>query len=343
MASIYVKNNVIWVSLYQHGRRIRKSTKLPNTKDNRKRVEYELITKLESFDFTEKKTVEYYFNVMMQQKKCKKNTLLRYNSIFDNHILPFKHRTIDSFKISELKTWMHKDLNAKTLRLHATVFRQIFEEALYDEAIDKNPFTFIKSPRLDKYEPEPFNQDEVQLLLGNTQGWFKNLLALLFMTGMRIGEAIALDWQDIDEGFIKVSKTLSKGEIDTTKTENIRYVPIFNDLKPYLDAQRLETGLKRRVFIGINDPANLQKRWHALLSKCNMTHRILYQARHTFAVNALDSGLFKATQIAKILGHSSVQMLFTKYAKFIKSEIDSIPRHFSVLGTEKGTEAVKIS
>ena len=177
--------------------------------------------------------------------------------------------------------------------------------------------------------------------MNNATGWLKNLIALLFMTGMRIGEAIALEWKDIDDGYIRVSKTLSQGKVSSTKTENIRYVPIFDDLQSYLYAQRLETGLKSRVFVGLNDPANLQKRWHALLKKCEMPHRILYQARHTFAINALDSGLFKTTQIAKMLGHSSVQMLFTKYAKFIKSEIDIIPRDFSVLGTKKDTKVLK--
>lgn len=330
-----MKNNVIWVSLYQNGQRVRKSTKLPDTRENRKRVERDLIPKLEKNDFTPKKTVAYYYERMMRQKDLKGSSVRRYGSIFENHIQQFGNREIDSFKVSELKEWMSKSLSPKSLRLNATVFRQIFDEALYDEAIDKNPFEHIKPPKLNKFEPQPFNSEEVELLINNATGWFKNLLAVLFMTGMRIGEAIALEWKDIDDCFIKVSKTLAQGEVSSTKTDNIRDIPIFDDLRPYLYAQRLETGHKNRVFVGLNDPANLQKRWHALLKKCEMPHRILYQARHTFAINALDSGLFKTTQIAKMLGHSSVQMLFTKYAKFIKSEIDIIPRDFSVLGTKK--------
>lgn len=281
---------------------------------------------------------------MMQSKSLKENSIKRYSNIYEKHLKCFSNREIDSLKVSEIKEMMASlQLQPNSIRLVATVFRQILQEALFDEAIDKNPFNHVRTPKLKKFEPHPFSKEEIALLIQNADGWFRNLLAVLFMTGMRIGEAIAIEWKDIDEGFIRVSKTLSNGVASTTKTDNIRYVPIFNDLIPFINAQRRETGMNKRVFVGLNDPANLQRRWHSLLKKCELSHRILYQARHTFAINALDSGLFKTTQIAKILGHASVQMLFQKYAKFIKSENDILPLHFSTLDTNLDTEFVKIS
>jgi integrase len=185
--------------------------------------------------------------------------------------------------------------------------------------------------------PKPFSKKEVSILIDNAQGWFRNILALLFMTGMRIGEAIALDWDDIDE-YICVSKTISEGNIGNTKTDTIRYVPVFDDLKPFIRNQKLLTGLaNKRVFVGLKDAKDLHTHWHKLIKKCDMEHRVLYQARHTFAIHALDSGLFKVSQIANILGHTSVQMLFQKYAKFIKSEIDSVPKNFSTISTNLST------
>lgn len=338
MASILSRNGVIWVSLYQDGRRIRKSTKLADTKENRKRVEKELLPMLEKQDFTPKKTVGYYYQLMMKQKNIRASTLERYACHYDCHIKQFEDRQIDSIKVSELRQWVSSSsLSPKSVRGNMSVFRMIFQEALYDEAVSKNPFEQIRLPKSEKFEPEPFSTEEMGLLISNADGWFKNLLAVLFYTGMRIGEAIALEWDDIDE-FIKIDKSIREGVVTATKTNNVRFVPVFNDLKPYIDAQRRETGLRgKRVFNG-NGAKELKPRWHRLLKKCSMGHRILYQARHTFAIKALDSGMFKVSQIAKMLGHASVQMLFQKYAKFIRSEIDELPKDFSTLGTKKDTK-----
>ena len=339
MASIVSRNGVIWVSLYQDGRRIRKSTKLPDTKENRKRVEKELIPLLERTDFSPKKTVDYYYRQMIQSKSIRDSTLQRYECHYRCHIEQFAQREISSIKVSELKKWV-KDMNVspKSIRGNISVFRMIFQEALYDEAIDKNPFVYIKLPKADKFEPQPFSTEEMELLLSNADGWFRNLLAVLFYTGMRIGEALALEWDDIDD-FIKIDKSIRDGVVTPTKTNNVRHVPLFNDLRPYIEAQRRETALRSKsVFIGAIGAKELKPKWHRLLKKCNMEHRILYQARHTFAIKALDSGMFKVSQITKMLGHASVQMLFQKYAKFIRSEMDDLPKDFSTLGTKKDTK-----
>jgi len=329
---------VIWISFYHNGKQIRKSTKLPNTRENRKKVERELLPKLNGDDFLSKQTVEYYYKIMMKERELKPSSIRKYASCYTKHIAKFKDRNIDTFKVSELKTWVYSlGVSPKQTKSIVSIFRMIFQEAIYDEAIEKNPFTHIKLPKLIKYEPKPFSRKEVSILINNADGWFKNLLVLLFMTGMRIGEAIALDWDDIDE-YICVSKTISEGNIGNTKTDTVRYVPIFDDLKPYIRNQKLLTGLaNKKVFVGLKDAKDLHSHWHKLIKKCGIEHRVLYQARHTFAIHALDSGLFKVSQIANILGHTSVQMLFQRYAKFIKSEIDSVPKSFSTLSTKLST------
>lgn len=57
-----------------------------------------------------------------------------------------------------------------------------------------------------------------------------------------------------------------------------------------------------------------------LLEKCNLKHRRLYETRHTFATNMLESGKFTVGEIAQMMGHTSTQMLFSRYTAFIKSE-----------------------
>lgn len=291
-------------------------------------------------DFTPRKQLKEYFCALMQTKECKDTTRHRYNCLYRQHIKIFEDMLIDEIKVSDLRMWFSSlKLSPKTKRMALSLLSQIFDEAIYDEAIEKNPCIHVKLPKLIKYEPEPFTQEEMLLLLKNSSGWFKNLLAILFLTGMRIGEALALEWKDIDE-FIRVDKTITDGEVDKTKTGNTRYIPVFNDLKPFLKNQIYLTGLQKRVFPNATGAKRLKEPWHRLLKKCNMDHRVLYQTRHTFTINALNSGKFKISQIAKILGHSSTQMIFQKYAKFIKSELENIPKDFSTFGHNLDTKAV---
>ncbi len=315
---------------------MRKSTGLVDTQRNRKRVEKEVLPFLDE-EMPQKK-VKHYYQVVKQLKECKQSTHEADECLWRCHVSFFSDRYIDEIKRSEVKQWLNGlNLSPKTKRHVLSLLSQIFDEAIDDEAVEKNICKGIKLPKLIKYEPEPFTQEEMALLIRYSEGWFRNLLAVLFLTGVRIGEALALEWDDIKENKIIISKSIRRNIVSTTKTGNVREIPLFEDLKPFLKEQSYLSGLNKRVFYYVSDSAKLSKRWRELQQKCGMKDRILYQTRHTFAINALDSGRFKVSQIAKILGHTSTQMIFQKYAKFIKSEADDLDNTFSTFRHNLGT------
>jgi integrase len=288
---------------------------------------------LKKTDFSPKKTVEYYYHEMMKYKHIKHTTLERYVSIYENHISKFKDYAINEIKPALAKKWANTiNLSPKSIRMIVNVFSQIIDEAILNEEVEKNPFKTVRLPKLKKYKPQPFSEEEIKLLLERSQGWFKNVLGFLFNTGMRIGEVLALNWSDIQDDFIVVDKTIRKGVIGTVKTENERRIPIFNVLRFFIKSQR-SISRGQRIFQNTKGADSLQKKWQSLCNKCGLEGRVLYQARHTFAIKALDSGRFRASQVAYMLGHTSLKMLFEKYAKFIKSEIEEIDMTFNVLDT----------
>ncbi|WP_333803659.1 site-specific integrase [Sulfurospirillum sp.] len=83
-------------------------------------------------------------------------------------------------------------------------FNFIWNYALVNEMIDKNPLTLVdkKSKQFSKSKSDSsqkyYSKDEVQRILENATGWFKAFLTLSFNTGLRTGEALALQWGDID-------------------------------------------------------------------------------------------------------------------------------------------------
>ncbi len=60
----------------------------------------------------------------------------------------------------------------------------------------------------------PFSKDEIKIILDKSDGYLKNFIMLMYATGIRPGEIIALNWSDIS--FEKkqkyISKTISLGK-----------------------------------------------------------------------------------------------------------------------------------
>jgi len=223
MASIYAKNNKIYLSIYHNGKRVIKSTGLEDTAKNRKRVTTDLLPnvlfKIQTgqIDINPKEveTIRHYATILLDSKRgyVKPTTLESYEGMLNLHILPsFGDRRIDSFKVSELKRSVNhfvKHRSASTTIRTMNTFAMVFKEALYDEVIDKNPFDLIKRPKRNYKEAQPFTVDEMKMLIGRSEGWLQNFLAVSFLTGMRTGEVVGLKWSDInfDSMEIMVNRT----------------------------------------------------------------------------------------------------------------------------------------
>lgn len=281
------------------------------------------------------KTVRYYAELFMESKKqtTVNSTHKRYSSIFDNGILPiYGDVPIRDLKVSHVDKWRNDLLqrfSAKTVKEYQIVFRGIFQKALHDEEVGRNPFDALDSLKVKKPIVVPFMPHEVKLILDSANGWFKNYLALGFMTGMRVGEIVALKWENVNlesrEVYVCASKT--KGVEGTTKTQSsIRYIPIIDTLVPFLESQKLLSGDKEYVFVNqygrvFYDYKTIGARqWVDILKVCGLNHRRMYEMRHTCATNLLMSGKYSVNEIASVLGHTTPQMLFERYTRSISAE-----------------------
>ena len=352
MASLYAKNNKLYLSIYHNGQRITKSTGLVDNAKNRKLVSNDLLPNVlfqiqtNQIDISPKKdikTVAFYAELFLKTKNAlvKESTYIRYHSIIHNQILPlFGDRDISSIKLSEIKKWYNYWINNRssaTAIYIANIFSAIFKEAFYDEAVDKNPFAYIRRPKKEQGSAKPFSVDTIKMLIENADDeWFKNFLALSFFTGLRTGEAVALKWDDIDfnsqELEVKRSRRYGKDVTPKTQKSN-RVVPIFDELLPYLKSQYELTNSKSEyVFISMygtpfNDGNRIRDyHWSRLLEKVGLSYQRLYDTRSSFATMMLSSGKFSINHIAQMMGHTNIEMLIHKYNKFIPSEVRKIDK-----------------
>lgn len=222
----------------------------------------------------------------------------------------------------------------------------ILKSAVADGLITKNPAEPLELPRRTKKEVDPFTLGEADQIINRlyqTSHWpsliYAALFEFLFFTGLRISEALALRWEDVDWGRrqVHVRRTVALGEVEErTKTGKDRFVLLnqraLNALwfaKMYAERRLLGVGrVKSTPYVfppskgqeHVKETSNVHHQWRPTLTALGVRYRPPYNCRHTYATICLMSGLNPAF-IAQQLGHS-VQMLLSTYARWLNSSSD---------------------
>ncbi|MEA1917408.1 MAG: site-specific integrase [Campylobacterota bacterium] len=351
MAKVVTRGNKLHIHYTYNGVRNRKATGLDATNENIKLLEDKVIPELMQkllVGYQKPKNFAYYFEKFVQYHKADKsfhNRIYIYNKV--NAF--FKDFDVDKIKRLDIKEYLDTlKMKDKTKKDYLHCIKGVLDIALDDEMIERNFATDIRFKASIKEQVEVFSSDNVEKLLKNADGILKNLLAFLFFTGTRTGEALGIMLKDIDENSISINRSISKGRITTPKTVgSIRKVPILHELREYLSNQieisKKNNSLYLFEYNGtyIKDSTFFKRRWKDLLIKCNIEHKRMYQTRHTFITNMLNSSKFKVMDIAQIVGHSSPQMILTTYAGFIKDNSIKIDDNFKLFDT-KLTQSEKL-
>lgn len=216
-----------------------------------------------------------------------------------------------------------KKMSAAHINRHMYIMRMILREAA--ERFDFNtPFKGIKALRNNKPDIDPFNLEEVNKIINSVDPWYRNYYAVRFLTGMRTGEIDGLKWKyiDFDKRLIMVRESLVKNKQTYTKNDfSQRDIEMSSSVYEALKAQHKVSGHLEYVFVNVRGDHlnyhNISRRiWHPLLKKLNLKRRNPYQTRHTAATIWLGAGENPAW-IAKQMGHSTTEMLFRVYARYV--------------------------
>lgn len=215
-------------------------------------------------------------------------------------------------------------LSPKRINEIIGLLNQILEEAA-DRFEFTSPCTNIKRLRVRKTDVDPFNLTDVQRILATVRSDYKQYFVVRFFTGMRTGEVHGLKWKylDFDLRIIRVRETFVLGEDEYTKTDGSqRDIQMSQPVFDALQAQYEATGkVSEYVFCNLLgtplDNKNFSDRiWYPLLRHVGLEKRRPYQMRHTAATLWLASG--EAPEwIARQLGHTSTEMLFRVYSRYV--------------------------
>jgi integrase len=168
----------------------------------------------------------------------------------------------------------------------------------------------VRKLRVDNQRNRYLSTDEETRLMAQLTGRRRHLyplVALALGTGMRRGELLNLSWRNVDflRGVIHVVNT---------KTARDRIIPMSQSVRQVLIEQReTQKGdlvfasrriAKRRAGEGLVD---VKKAFVAACQDAGIADFHFHDLRHTFATRLGDAGC-NATTIARLLGHSNIQM-----------------------------------
>ena len=253
----------------------------------------------------------------------------------DNFLIPqFGQKMLNEIKKGEILAFRSslaklpgiknkESLSASRINHIMTPLRMILTEAA-DRYEFAPAFINIKPLRVGKTNVQPFTMQEVQDIIRTVRFDFRNYYIVRFFTGTRTSEIDGLKWQyvDFERRTISIKETIVNDYEETPKTgESERDIQMSQMVFDALLAQYKVTGQGIYVFAtSAGTPIshrNISKRvWYPLLRLLGLKKRVPYQTRHTFATLMLASG--EAPEwIARQMGHTTTEMLFRVYSRFI--------------------------
>ncbi len=271
----------------------------------------------------------------------------------DKHILPvFGERPVSLIKKAEIlafRTSLAKlnrpngkvGLSPARINHIMTPVRMILTEAADRYEFD-TPYKNIKPLRVLKTQIEPFSLEEVMLILEKVRKDYQPFYTLRFFTGMRTGEIHGLKWKyiDFERRQILIRESFVMDQMTDTKTDSsCREIQMSDPVYEALLSQKEVTGSQEFVFCNaVGKPLainNVTKRvWYPILRYLDLKERRPYQARHTAATLWLASGE-SPEWIARQLGHSSTEMLFRVYSRYVPNLTRQDGSAFAALLSQK--------
>ena len=215
------------------------------------------------------------------------------------------------------------------------VLNQSMTQAVKNNLIYRNPCDAIILPKSKPRQVMALSADEqVRFEANCPDTTYGRMFLFALQTGMRIGEILALVWDDIDfeNRIIYVNKTVStvvnrdrtkddpktKQVIDTTKTKSgMRTIPMSNKCYDLLKTQEMnKTGVfcfssaNGKVIMG----RNARKAFDKILEKAEISvSYTIHSLRHTFATRLIEKGA-NIKAVSEILGHKSIQITLDTYS-----------------------------
>jgi integrase len=281
---------------------------------------------------------------------CKHATHRLYTQVVEDHLTPtLGAKRLDEITRADVRSLIAAKIDAElskaTVRNIIAPMRQMLSHAVDDGLIPSNPavrlarFSKETSAKANAKKIVPYTTEEVRLLLAKALERNHELHTFLLtavMTGMRLGELLGLQWDDIDTigKCIHVKRAVSRRRIETPKNHLQRRIDLSDELMRVLreherkaKAEWFKRGQPLPLWVFANDDGSFlnefnfrTRKFYPLFKKAEgkiQLRRIrLHDLRHTYASLMLQNGE-SITYVKEQMGHHSIQVTVDLYGHLI--------------------------
>ena len=286
----------------------------------------------------------------------KANTLRGYQQDLDHRIAPY----IGSLRLTKatprtLQSWvddMSSKYSPKTVHNSIGLLHAAFERLIKFGELDSNPCDRLTAPKNIRKEAESYTKEETALFIAALEQMPREKIVdkvafeLALFCGLRRGEILGLDWEDIDINnyTVRVRQTRYEGNeglkrTDTPKTEKSRRTlsfpkamradlvtlyGLYSERKlifgsEWYDSPALIRGVYGRPLSG----ADLLEHLHKFQKENGLRQLTLHQLRHTHISAMVRVGLDGKT-IQEHAGHSTLSTTYNIYSHVFEEEGDQV-------------------
>ncbi|HEY9186248.1 MAG TPA: site-specific tyrosine recombinase/integron integrase [Salegentibacter sp.] len=244
-------------------------------------------------------------------KRYSRSTMRTYKSFIEKFLLSLE-KSVDELTNRDLELYFEREIADKSYAI--STHRQCVSALKHFASLQQLPdleAEMISAPKKDRNLPTVLSKEEVIDLLRATRNLkHRALFALLYASGLRVGEALNLKLNNIDIDRRQIIVKKAKGRKDRYVTMAESFVPLLmNYLNTYRPSVYFVEGAQGGQYSGSSVRVALKQACRRAGLKKRVTPHSL---RHSFATHMLENGI-DIRYIQSLLGHSRPEttMIYT--------------------------------